>query len=144
RAGAMSALDSLIRVNRWKLDEQRRQLGELERFAERLRGEGQRLEEEMAGEQRAAAASFEAGLGYADYARELIERRRKLADSLAEVEERMTASRELLAEAFREMKRYEITAANRVRRDRAVADRRQRIAQDEIAMQMFRRRESGL
>ena len=31
----MSALSSLIRVNRWRLDEQRRQLGELERLAER-------------------------------------------------------------------------------------------------------------
>jgi flagellar export protein FliJ len=139
----MSALDSLIRVNRWKIDEQRRQLGELERLAERLRGEGIRLEKEMAGEQRIAGASFEAGYGYAGYARELIDRRRKLADSLAEVEGRMAASRELLAEAFREMKRYEITAANRARRDRALADRRQRIAQDEVAMQMFRRRESG-
>ena len=67
----MTALDSLIRVNRWKIDEQRRQLGELERLAERLREEGVRLEQEMASEQRVAGASFEAGYAYAGFAREL-------------------------------------------------------------------------
>jgi flagellar protein FliJ len=136
----VSALDSLIRVNRWKIDEQRRQLGELERLAERLRGESMRLEQELTSEQQVAAASLEAGYSYPGYARELIERRRKLADSVAEVEGQMTAAREVLADAFREMKRYEITAANRSKRERLVADRRQRIVQDEVAMQIFRRR----
>ncbi len=139
----MSALDSLIRVNRWKIDEQRRQLGELERLAERLRGESMRLEQELTSEQQVAAASLEAGYSYPGYARELIERRRKLADSLAEVEGQMTAAREALAGAFREMKRYEITAANRSKRERLAVDRRQRIVQDEVAMQIFRRRETA-
>ncbi|HZS85754.1 MAG TPA: hypothetical protein VFA50_23005 [Stellaceae bacterium] len=136
----MSALDSLIRVNRWKIDEQRRQLSELERLAERLRGEATRLEQELTSEQQVAAASHEAGYSYAGYARELIERRRKLADSLAGVEGQMAAAREALAEAFRDMKRYEITAANRARRERGAAERRQRIAQDEVALQIHRRR----
>ncbi len=139
----MSALDSLIRINRWKIDEQRRQLGELERLAERLRGESMRLEQELTSEQQVAAASLEAGYSYPGYARELIERRRKLADSLAEVEGQMTAAREALAGAFREMKRYEITAANRSKRERLAVDRRQRIVQDEVAMQIFRRRETA-
>ncbi len=139
----MTALDSLIRVNRWKIDEQRRQLGELERLAERLREEGVRLEQEMASEQRVAGASFEAGYAYAGYARELLDRREKLAGSLAEVEERMKAVREELAEAFREMKRYEITAANRAKRERVANDRRQRILQDEVALQIHRRRSAG-
>jgi flagellar protein FliJ len=139
----VSALDSLIRINRWKIDEQRRQLGELERLAERLRGESMRLEQELTSEQQVAAASLEAGYSYPGYARELIERRRKLADSLAEVEGQMTAAREALADAFREMKRYEITAANRSKRERLAVDRRQRIVQDEVAMQIFRRRETA-
>ncbi|MBV9522237.1 MAG: flagellar FliJ family protein [Alphaproteobacteria bacterium] len=136
----MSALSTLIRANRWKIDEQRRQLGELERLAERLREESVRLEQELTSEQQVAAASLEAGYSYPGYARELIERRRKLANSLAEVEGQMTTAREALAEAFREMKRYEITAANRMKRERIAAERRQRIAQDEVAMQTFRRR----
>lgn len=139
----MSALDSLIRVNRWRIDEQRRQLAELDRLAERLREEGVRLEQELTSEQQIAGASDQAGLGYPSFARELIERRRKLSASLAEVEGQILAAREALAETFGEMKRYEIAAANRSKRERLVTARKQGIAQDEIAMQMYRRRRAA-
>lgn len=139
----MSALESLIRVNRWRLDEQRRQLAELDRLAERLRGESLRLEQELANEQRVAGASYEAGLGYPSFAQDVIERRRKLAASLAEVESQIAAARDALSETFGEMKRYELAAANRSKRDRLAAARKQGIAQDEIAMQMYRRRRAA-
>jgi flagellar FliJ protein len=139
----MSALDTLIRVNRWRLDEQRRQLAELERLAERLRGESSRLEQELTSEQQVAGASYEAGLGYPNFARDLIERRRKLAASLAEVEDRIAAAREAFAETFGEVKRYEIAAANRAKRDAQAASRKHAIAQDEIALQIYRRRTTG-
>ena len=94
----------------------------------------------MASEQQVAGASHEAGLAYPAFARELIERRRKLAASLDEVEGRIASAREALAETFGEVKRHEIAAANRTKRERATAARKQGIAQDEIAMQMHRRR----
>ena len=136
----MSTLDTLIRVNRWRLDEQRRQLGELERLAERLRGEYLRLEQELTSEQLVAGASHEAGLAYPGFARELIERRRKLAASLDEVDGRIANAREALAETFGEVKRHEIAAANRSKRERAALARKQGIAQDEISIEMHRRR----
>lgn len=135
----MSALDSLIRINRYKLDERRRQLAELERLVERLRSESLRLEQELTSEQQIAAASHEAGHAYGSYARDIIERREKLAASIADAEAQILAARDALAESFREVKRYEITAANRGIRERLAADRRQRIAQDEVASQIHRR-----
>jgi flagellar FliJ protein len=136
----VSALDSLIRINRYKLDERRRQVAELERLVERLRAESLRLEQELTSEQQVAAASFEAGHAYAGYARDLIDRRHKLAASIAEVDGQIETARAALAESFREVKRYEITAANRAKRERMTAERRQRIAQDEVALQIYRRR----
>ena len=136
----MSTLDTLIRVNRWKLDERRRQLGELERLFERLGSESVRLEQELTREQLVAAASPEAGYAYAGYARDLIERRTKLAASISEVEGQLIVAREALAESFGEVKRYEIAAANRQKRDRVAVERRQRIVQDEVALQVYRRR----
>ncbi len=139
----MSTLDSLIRVHRWKLDECRRQLGELERLAEHLGSEASRLELELTTEQQVAGASLEAGYAYPGYARELIVRREKLAASISEVDGQIVAARTALAESFAEVKRYEIAAANRLKRDRAAVERRQRIAQDEVALQMHRRRNDG-
>jgi len=139
----MSTLDTLIRLNRWKLDERRRQLGELERLFERLGSEAVRLEEELTREQRIAGASLEAGYAYAGYARDLTARRQKLAASISEVEGQLIVAREALAESFGEVKRYEIAAANRQKRDRAMVERRQRIVQDEVALQVYRRRNAA-
>jgi flagellar protein FliJ len=135
----MSTLESLIRINRWKLDERRRQLAELERLFERLGDESVRLEQELSSEQRAAGASLEAGYAYAGYARDLIARRQKLAASISEVEGQLMVAREALAESFGEVKRYEIAAANRQKRDRLAVERRQRTVQDELALQVYRR-----
>jgi flagellar FliJ protein len=136
----MSTIDTLIRVNRWKLDERRRQLGELERLFERLSSEAVRLAQELTREQQVAGASPEASYAYAGYARDLIARRQKLAASIGEVESQLVIAREALAESFGEVKRYEIASANRQKRDRATVERRQRIVQDEVAMQVYRRR----
>jgi flagellar FliJ protein len=135
----VSALDSLIRINKYKLDERRRQLAELERLVERLNSESARLEQELTSEQQVAAASLEAGHAYGGYARDIIERRHKLANSIADAESQILTAREALAESFREVKRYEITAANRGTRERLAAERKLRIAQDEVAAQIHRR-----
>ena len=50
-----STLKSLIRLHRWQVDERRRQVAELEGFAEKLRQDMARLAEERAAEQTAAA-----------------------------------------------------------------------------------------
>ena len=139
----MSALDTVIRVHRWQLDERRAQLAELERLEARLKGEVQRLLRELETEQRVAAASLEAGLAYSSYAAAIHDRQAKITASLVEVEGQIGQAREALAEAFQEVKRYETAAANRIRQQKAALDRRQQIAQDEMALQMHRRRQAS-
>ncbi len=139
----MSTLDSLIRLHRWQLDEKRRQLAELEALAERLREEQRRLEEEDRREQMVAAASPETAFVYAGYAHSVIERRRKLAQSQREIAEQLTRAHDELAEAFQEMKRYEIAAANRARQAEMREARRQQGVMDDVAIESFRRRDAG-
>ena len=136
----MSALDSLIRLHRWQVDERRRHLADLEGLATQLTDEHHRLDREEAREQAAAAASPEAAVTYAAYARQLTERRRKLAQSQAEVAEQIESSRAALAEAFQEVRRYEIMAANRLRQQQRREERRQQRALDDLGVEAFRRR----
>jgi flagellar protein FliJ len=136
----MSALDSLIRLHRWQVDERRRHLADLEGLATQLTEESQRLDREEAREQAAAAASPEAAITYAAYARQLVERRRKLAQSQAEVVQQIARSRALLAEAFQEVKRYEIMEANRLRQQQRREERRQQQALDNLGIEEFRHR----
>ncbi len=135
----MSTLDSLIRLHRWQVDERRRQVAELEALSARLRGELVRLAEERAREQSAAGASFLAQHVYPGYIRRALERQKTLERSLAEAEAQILQARDLLAEAFQELKRYEIAAANRERLRMNAAARRERLETDAIAIENFRR-----
>ena len=136
----MTAIDTLIRVHRHQLDERRQQVAELDRLAAKLREELQRLDAEAAAEQKLAAASPELGLTYGSYAAAVTDRRQKLLASIAEVEEQIAQAREALAAAFQDVKRYELAAAHRLKKARQRLARRQRIEQDEIALQIYRRR----
>lgn len=139
----MSALESLIRLHRWQTDERRRDLATLEHLAAKLGEEQRRLEAEDAREREAAASSREAAFGYAGYVRRLIERRRKLKQSQAEVAERIARAHEALAEAFREMKRYEVAAANRAKQQEQNEAKRERKAMDDLGIEGFRRKATG-
>ena len=135
----MSTLDSLIRIHRWQLDEQRRRVAELEALAATLREDVERLDAEQASEQEVANRSVEVVFGYGSYAAAMVERRRKLCRSLAETERQMTAAREALAAAFQEAKRYEIAAAKRALSQRLTQERIEQSVMDELATDIHRR-----
>lgn len=136
----MSDLDSVIRLHRWRLDEKRRALAELKALADRLTGEASRLEQELQEEQDTARASTEAGYTYGNYAVEVIARRRRLADSLAQVEARILEATEEIAAAFQELKRFELAQEGRMRRDHERRKRAEASRLDEIGLDRFRRR----
>jgi flagellar FliJ protein len=138
----VSTLESLIRLHRWQLDERRRHLADLDALANRLRGELARLVTEQQAEQGVASASLEAGTAYGAYARRLVERRRKLAESIVSVEQQIVQAREALSEAFREVKRYEIAAASRASQHSKRIARRDQASLDEVAAETDRRRRS--
>jgi flagellar protein FliJ len=136
----MSALDQLIRLHRWRLDELRRHLTDVEALAAKLEEQRRRLDTDDKREQSLAGASAEAAFAYPAYARQLIERRRKLAQSQSEAAEQIAKAQAALAEAFQELKRYETAAANRVRQQQRREQTRQQQALDEIGIDRFRRR----
>jgi len=139
----MSALDSLIRLHRWQLDERKRDLMTLEDLAQKLHEERRKLEAEDAREQKAAAASHEAAWSYAGYAKGLIDRRRKLEQSASEIAEQIVRARAALGEAFQEVKRYEIAASNRQRIQEQREQRRQQRVLDDLGGDAYRRRSNG-
>jgi flagellar protein FliJ len=68
-----------------------------------------------------------------------MERQKTLEQSLAETEAQTLAAREALAEAFQELKRYEVAQASRERLRISAAARRERLETDAVAIETFRR-----
>ena len=137
----MSSLDTLIKLRRWQLDEQRRKVTEIESLAEKLRVELRRLDKEEEFEQQVAGGSHEANYAYSGFAKALIDRRAKLSQSIEETEEQILEARAALADAFAEVKRYEIAAANRLLAKHRGLERVRQQELDEVALAGFRRRE---
>lgn len=136
----MSSLDTLIKLHRWQLDEQRRKVAEFESLAEKLRGELLRLDQDEVSEQQIASESHEANYAYSGYARALIDRRNKLMKSVEETEQQISQARAELADAFAEVKRYEIAAANRLLAKHRGVERIRQQELDEVAIDGYRRK----
>lgn len=136
----MRTLETLIRVQKRQLDQLRRELAGLEQLAVDLRQQAADLEKEVVQQQGLARSTAEGAFAYPGYARQVIARREKVAASIADVDVRLAAMRERVAEAFQELKRYDIVLSNRRLQARMEADRREQLLLDEMGLEAYRRR----
>jgi flagellar FliJ protein len=136
----VKGLAALIRLHRWRLDEKRRELAELERLEDRLLESVRQLDREVAAEQAFAQQANMGGLSYGGFAAGIIVRRERLAASMAEIRQQMDVKTEEISEVFRELKRYEIARDQREKREQIEADRRAQAALDEVSLIQHRRK----
>lgn len=139
----MSALDQLVRLHRWNLDEKRQKLAELERFRGKLLGNIETLEAELAREQAAAERSEVTSVSLPAFIKATIDRRRKIEGSIAEVDRSIAQARDEIAQAFQEFKKYETAHGNHQRREALKQSRREQNAADELGIDLHRRQAAG-
>lgn len=135
----MKGLAQLLRLHRWKLNEKRQKVAELEHFREGLQQKLRDLESELAKEQKVAGARPEDAFTYGSYATAVIDRREKLNTSLKELEPAMEMLLEEVSEAFREFKKYDLIQTRNERLARKLEDRKQQAEMDEAGLNIFRR-----
>ncbi|MCH7487531.1 MAG: flagellar FliJ family protein [Proteobacteria bacterium] len=127
------SLGGLIRLHEWNVDQKRRKLGELLNLLADLEDQAIGLEEEVKSEQRVASASpAVAGLLYGNYAMGVIERRRRIAESIAKTEETVAAAREDMSDAFMILKKFQTAQENRDRLEAEELNRKEQAVLDEI------------
>lgn len=136
----MKGLSNLIRVHRWRLDEKRRELVEMELLAEDLVNQGRQLEINLKNEQALARTNVEIGFTYGDYAQSVIRRRENLAESLDQIGHEISKVNEQVQEIFREVKSYEILKDTNDRKIQKKEDKMEQEVLDEQGSEVFRRR----
>ncbi len=133
-------LRTLIRVHEWEVDEKRRFLARLLSHVNALERQGRDLETEIKHEQGVAAASREVGFAYGAYAEAAINRRRDIAGNIVRTEVEIVAAQDVLTEAYRELKTYEIAQEDRQLEETLEFDRKEQAELDEIGLRGARRR----
>ncbi len=137
----MKDLNGLIRLHKFRLDERRRGLQDLESLRVHFDTALAQLEAEVRAEIRTVEAAPEMAYAFADYAASARQRQRRLIDSIEESERQIEQARDAVNQAFQELKKYQITQANR---ERMAAQRAARLEQanlDEIGLITYRRRD---
>jgi len=134
-------LEALVRVRDWQLDRKRRELGILFRRLDDLKVKARAFEHEVTAEQEIARFSpDEAGMAYGGYARRVFDQRAEFAEAIADAEAAVSAAKDDVARAYRDLKTLEIAQENRERREAAETARSETNALDEVALQGFRQR----
>ncbi|MBN9496697.1 MAG: flagellar FliJ family protein [Alphaproteobacteria bacterium] len=142
-AGNYKGLNSLIRLSDAALNDRRRELNALQEREEEIKRKLDELEEEKLREQ-SLSRELEAGaFAYSGYAQGTIHRRKELERQLAALQPMLEQARDAMAEAFQELKRYQIALDLRKKSDKEAADRKATIAMDEISLNMHRRNQAG-
>lgn len=138
----MKSLDTLIRLKQEHLDQKRLVLSRLENEISAIQGRIELLEAEVACETEAARGDAEAGYGFGTYLASARRRRSGLEARLAQVQEAVAEAAEEVADAFREMKRFELAQSFAAQRAAAEAARREQAHLDDVGLAGYRRRKA--
>jgi len=139
---AQKGMKTLIRLSKWNVDEKQRVLVALQGREDEILSWIKQSEERLKEEQRVATEDATGvGFSYGAFAKAWLARRQQLLAMLDMVRAEIVKAREELAEAFNELKTYEITQRERERRAQAERDRKEQAFLDEIGLNIHRRRD---
>lgn len=137
----MADLNPLIRLHKYKLDEMQRALAALNAQVMALERQKADLLVQIMREQEACEKNDEIGIAYGSFAQAAIERRRRLEESIDQVEAQILESRDKIKDAYAELKKFEMTqdARDQAEKDQVAYKQGQEL--DEIGLETHRRRE---
>jgi chromosome segregation ATPase len=138
----MSGLDQLMRLQKWTLDEKRRQALDLEALIDKLENDIRTLDDDVAREIEASQQSIDLQRALPAYRKMMQERRERLELSINNLRVELQRIQEEIAEAFSELKKTEQTIQSRKQRQRQQERRRDQIVSDDIGLELHRRRQS--
>jgi flagellar FliJ protein len=135
----MQALDTMIRLHKFQLDDKRRKLRELRDLSQQMQASLQQLEAEVVREQSLAANNIGTQKIFNSFKKMADARKLTLLESLERLEQEVMTITDEIAEAFTELKRFEITKDENLAKSKKQKLYQENQQLDEVALQRFRR-----
>ncbi len=133
----MGTRDSLIKLNRFRVDEAKRKLAGLEAMKGDLERKARELEATVASEQRRAIEDEIGRFAYPGFAKAVTQRRDNLTKSIEEISRQIAAAQDEVNDAYRELKKFEVAEENRQREQAERRNRRAQAEADDITLTRF-------
>src|SRR3712207_3302614 len=131
----MKSRDSLIRLKRFQVDEKRRQVAQIEMMIAEFERLAADLDQQILAEQERTGIHDVTHYAYPTFARAAMQRRDNLRTSTEELRIQLQDARDQLAEAFEDLKKFELLDERDSERERVVQASREQAALDEAALQ---------
>lgn len=138
----MADLSPLIRLHKYELDEKRRALSTLYGELATLEQARQKLELEFAIETAAANSGAEVSFTFSGYAQRVQKQFEQIDEAEAELNVKIQTAKDSLMETFGELKKYEMTQAERERLEAEEIAFKENLMLDEIGLETYRRRQA--
>lgn len=139
----MKTLETLIKLQKSLIDEQRQHLARLQDHLDNVLHRIAELEVEKAREQLAAEAHPEARTTYGAYVRRAADRGKQLEIERVAAQQAVDIAHARLAEMFEEQKRYEIAEEARLEAEAREESRREGLQMDEVGGMTHERRRNN-
>ena len=136
----MTAIAKLIRIHSFQLDEKRRELKKLEDQAAKIEEALANLINQVEAEKKLSYESLEAQRDYPNFIQFAFEKRDQLNKDLTAARGLIETAREGVAEAFAELKKYEIVKQKYDNEIAEELDRREQMDLDEVDLNNHRLR----
>ena len=130
----MKSRESLIRLQRFQVDEKRRQVTDIETMIADFEGMAMELDQQIVAEQERTGINDVTHFAYPTFAKAAAQRRDNLKGSANELQGQLQNAQDELAAAFEELKKIELMEAKEADRARAAELAKERSEMDEIAL----------
>lgn len=139
----MRSRESLIRLHRFQVDEKRREVSEIETMMADFKRKEIELEQQIEAEQQRSGITDVNHFAYPTFAKAAIGRRDNLAQSIKGLELQLEDAKDSLADAYTELKKYELLQEKEDLRQQKVETVKEQAELDEIGLTMFRSGEAS-
>ncbi|MBR7158788.1 MAG: flagellar FliJ family protein [Alphaproteobacteria bacterium] len=126
-------IPSLIRVHKWEVDEKRQALARLQDAQDKLIEARKKQDKELETEKKAALQNPEQSMTFGAYVERYLQKKDELEKMIADLQNEINAARDDLADAFRELKVYEVLQEQHEQAEKLENDRKEQKYLDEIA-----------
>lgn len=138
----MADLSPLIRLHKYELDEKQRALSILYAAMAELERKREKLMVEFAMETAAANANGETSFTFSAYAERVQREREELEEAQRVMDLKIQKAKDSLMETYSELKKYEMTQAERERLAAEEEAYKESLMLDEIGLETYRRRQA--
>jgi flagellar export protein FliJ len=134
----MKSRDTLVRVQRFHVDEKRRQVADIEAMVADLKQKEADLEAQIEAEQTRTGIADVTHFAYSTFARSAMNRRDNIRETVEGLLPQLEEARDQLTDAAAELKRLELLGEREDARRRMDIAKAEQRALDEAGMQSFR------